>query len=699
MKKNNSLKMNKLLILGIIFLFGAIIVQLSHITLFTKVDGVNLTEFDNNRIKTKETLRAGRGTIYDVNGSILAKNVNSYTVIAYLSASRTTNPKNPEHVVNKEETAEKLAPIINMSKEDILALLNWNTYQVELGPGGRGITELKKEEIEKLDLPGIGFIRSTKRYYNMNNFASSIIGYARKDDNENINGEMGIEKQFNAELCGIDGYKEYQRDAYGYQIPNTPSLTKAPVNGQDVYLTIDNNIQLILENVVTNLTNNYDMDWVTISVMEAKTGRIVGSATNMGFNLNTLEDVKTYLNPLVSFAYEPGSTMKIFSFLAAMDNNMYDGNDTYKSGTIQVDNALIQDFNGVGWGTITYNTGFSYSSNVAATKLGLKLGNERLRNFYKKAGFGVKTGIELPNESAGKIAFKYRSELANASFGQGVMVTPIQLLQGLTIMANDGDMIKPYIVDKIVDEKGKVTYEGKRTVVRNVVSKANALYMRDMMRDVVYSNLTDARYYKANNITVIGKTGTAQIASNGGYLTGKYNFIRSFAGLFPYEDPEYAIYIATKQFVGPISVVAKNTATAIEEIAKYKDIVEVESSVDKTKVIKLDNYINTDVQKTVENLNNLGLKPIVIGDGNNVINQSPLKETKVLKGNKVFILTDYKGLKMPNMRGWTSSDVIGYCGLLGIRYNLNGYGKVIATSIEANTDIDINAELNVELGF
>ena len=134
-------------------------------------------------------------------------------------------------------------------------------------------------------------------------------------------------------------------------------------------------------------------------------------------------------------------------------------------------------------------------------------------------------------------------------------------------------------------------------------------------------------------------------------------------------------------------------------IAKYKDIVEVESSIDKTKVIKLDNYINTDVQKTVENLNNLGLKPIIIGDGNNVINQSPLKETKVLKGNKVFILTDYKGLKMPNMRGWTSSDVIGYCGLLGIRYNLNGYGKVIATSIEANTDIDINAELNVELGF
>ena len=699
MKKNNSLKINKLLILGIIFLFALIIGQLTHITLFTKVDGINLTEFDNNRIKTKETLRAGRGTIYDVNGSILAKNVNSYTVIAYLSSSRTTNPNNPEHVVDKEMTAEALAPLINMSKEDILSLLNWNTYQVELGPGGRGITELKKEEIEKLDLPGIGFIKSTKRYYNMNNFASSIIGYARKDSEDKITGEMGIEKQYDDILCGIDGYKEYQRDAYGYQIPNTPSLTQKPVNGQDIYLTIDNNVQLILENVVTNLTNNYSMDWITISVMEAKTGRIVGSATNLGFNLNTLDDVKSYLNPLVSFAYEPGSTMKIFSFLAAMDNNMYDGNDTYKSGTIQVDNALIQDFNTVGWGTISYNTGFSYSSNVAATKLGLKLGNDRLRNFYNKAGFGKKTGIELPNESAGKIAFKYRSELANASFGQGVMVTPIQLLQGLTIMANDGDMIKPYIVDHIVDENGKTTYEGKRTVVNNVVSKANAMYMKDMMKDVVYSNLTDARYYKANNITVIGKTGTAQIASNGGYLTGKYDVIRSFAGLFPYEDPEYAIYIAVKQFVGPISAVAKNTATAIEEIAKYKDIVEVESSVDASKVIKLGNLINTDVEKTVQNLSDAGLKPIVIGDGSRVINQSPLKNTTVLKGNKVFLLTDYSAVKMPNMHGWSSSDVIGYCGLLGIRYNLNGYGRVATTSIEAGSAIDINTELSVELSF
>ena len=699
MKINNSLKMNKLTILGIIFLFGAIIFQLIHVTLFTKTDGIDLTEFDKNRISSREILNASRGTIYDVNGSILAKNVNSYTVIAYLSSSRTKNANHPEHVVNKEETAEKLAPLINMEKEDILSLLNWNAYQVELGPGGRGITELKKEEIEALDLPGISFIKSTKRYYNMNNFASSIIGYARKNDNDEIVGEMGIEKQYNKQLSGTNGYKEYQKDAYGYQIPNTPSITQEPVAGQDIYLTIDNNIQLILENVVTNLTNNYEMEWVTISVMEAKTGRIVGSATNLGFNLNTLDNVKSYLNPLVSFAYEPGSTMKIFSFLAAMDNNMYNGNDTYKSGTIQVDNALIQDFNGVGWGTISYNTGFSYSSNVAATKLGLKLGNDKLRSFYQKAGFGKKTGIELPNESDGKIAFKYRSELANASFGQGIMVTPVQLLQGLTIMANDGDMIKPYIVDKIVDQKGNVTYQGKRTVVGNVVSKANAAAMRDMMKDVVYSNLTDARYYKANNITVIGKTGTAQIAENGSYLTGKYNFIRSFAGLFPYEEPEYAIYIATKKFVGPISAVAKNTATAIEEIAKYKDIVEVESTVDKTKIITLGNYINNNVSETIESLNNVGLKPIVIGNGNNVINQNPLKNALVLKGSKVFIITDYNEIKMPNMKGWTSAEVVSYCNLVGLHYNLNGYGHVVGTSIEAGSVIDLASELNVELSI
>ncbi len=697
MKKNNSLKMNKFIILAIVFLFGLIILKLIQVGLFKTVDDMDLTAFSNNRNTAKETLYATRGTIYDYNGDVLAKNVNSYTVIAYLSDSRTTNSNHPQHVIDKDMTAKALEPVLNMSYDLLMKLLSSDLYQVELGPNGRGITELKKEEIQALDLPGIDFIASSKRYYKMNSFASYLIGYARKNNDNVITGEMGIEKAYNDVLSGTDGFREYQKDAYGYQIPNTPSITKSPVSGADIYLTIDNNIQLILENVIANLKKDYQMDWLTISVMEAKTGRIVGSASTPSFNLNTLDDVKSYLNPLVSYQYEPGSTMKIFSFLAAMENNIYDGNKLYQSGTVNVADAVIKDFNNVGWGKISFDTGFSYSSNVAATYLALDLGNSKLRSFYEKCGFGSLTNIELPNETKGLINFKYKSELANASFGQGVTISPIQMLQALSIIANDGDMLKPYIIDRIVYSDGKIDKTAEKTIVRNVASKKNIDYMKNMMKDVVYSNLTDAKYYKANNITVIGKTGTAQIATSGGYLNGKYDYVRSFAGLFPYENPEYIIYYATSKFVGPISTVAKQVATAIEEIAKYKDIVEVESSLDETKIIKVSNYLNKPVEDVLELLNEQGIIPVVIGTGDKVSNQYPKADSIVLKGNKVFLKTNSNTILMPDITGYTSAEVVAWCNIIGLKYELNGYGKVVGSSIDIGSEINKNTKIVVNL--
>ena len=298
-----------------------------------------------------------------------------------------------------------------MTKEQVLKLLNQDLYQVELGPGGRGITELTKKEIEKLNLPGIDFIFSTKRYYKMGNFASYIIGYARPNDKEEISGEMGIEKYYNDKLKGKDGKKTYQQDAYGYQLPDNskhPVLIEEAEDGNDIYLTIDNNIQLIAENAVYNLADKNDLKWVTFSVMEAKTGAIVASASSPSFNLNTLDNIESYLNPLTSYTYEPGSTMKIFSFMAAIENGIYNGEDTFDSGTIKLkDKTVIKDFNNVGWGKISYNKGFAYSSNVAATLLAQKLGTKKLKTFYENLGFGKNTGIELPGELPGKINFNY----------------------------------------------------------------------------------------------------------------------------------------------------------------------------------------------------------------------------------------------------------------------------------------------------
>ena len=217
-----------------------------------------MKNFVSSRNTRKKVVYAKRGTIYDVTGNTLAQTVNSYTVIAYLSESRSEGFKNPQHVVDKEKTAKELSPILGMSEESILLLLNRNAYQVELGPGGRGISELKKEQIQELDLPGISFISSYKRYYQNDDFSSYILGYVRATDDGELIGEMGIESYYNDMLKGEDGYTIYQQDINGYKMPNTREEKKESVDGVDIYLTIDSNIQFFTEKYVKEACKEYN---------------------------------------------------------------------------------------------------------------------------------------------------------------------------------------------------------------------------------------------------------------------------------------------------------------------------------------------------------------------------------------------------------------------------------------------------------
>ena len=377
----------------------------------------------------------------------------------------------------------------------------------------------------------------------------------KANDDGKITGEMGIENYYNYELEGVDGSSTYETDAYGYRLPNSTEKRIEPKQGKDIYLTIDSNIQMFLEQAVQGLSDNNKMSWLTFTIADAKTGAILGSASNPTFNLNK-QDMKSYLDPMVSYQYEPGSTMKIYAFLAAMETGKYNGNDKYQTGELQAGDTTIHDFNEVGWGTITYDEGFARSSNTAAGRLALKIGAEKLRNFYERAGIGKKTDITLPGEVEGTIKFTYDSEIATAAFGQGITTTPIQNIQALTMIANDGVMLKPYIVDKIVDPNTKeVVFQGGREELGQVASKESIDKIRQLMSDAIYLDLTDARYYKPNNIKIIGKTGTANIPSpNGGYLpassTNPLNYVRSFAALFPAENPTYVMYVSVKQFNG-----------------------------------------------------------------------------------------------------------------------------------------------------
>lgn len=700
MKKNSRIfSIIKISKIATIFLFVVILLKLTYVAISPKVDGIDLNTFALSRTTATKTIEASRGTIYDINNEVLATNVRSYTVIAYLDESRTSDEANPRHVVDKETTAEKLSPLINMTPKQILKLLNTkNVYQVELGPGGRNITELIKEEIEALDLPGIDFIKSTKREYPNGDFASYIIGYAKKNDEGSIVGELGIEGKYNNELTGTNGKTIYQKDAYGYRIANTPEVTEEAKNGYDIYLTLDSNIQLYLENAIKEI-ENFNIDWATLTIADAKTGAIVGSTSSPSYNPNIL-NITDYNNPLVSYTYEPGSTMKIYSFMAAIEEGLYKGDELYQSGSIQVSDYNISDWNKEGWGKITYDKGFTYSSNVAAVLLSQKLGKEKLLDYYKKFGFGKKTGIELSNEYDGKIKFNYESELATASYGHGITTTPIQNIQALTSLSNGGTILKPYIISKIVDNEGNVVYEGKRTELTKVVSSNTVKKMMDLMDETVNSKdtaVTGYRYH-TDKLTLIGKTGTANYTQNGKYVSGQYSTFRSFAGLFPKDDPKYIIYVSVKKFQGAPSSLGNIIKKMVESVVTYKNLSDKDSNVDESKVINIASYINQGKNETVKLLEKYGLCPIVIGDGEYIINQYPSTNSSVLYGSKVFLVTNGNNITMPNVIGWTHNEINTFAKLIKINYNIDGYGKVINTNIPEGSIIDLNNDLLVELG-
>lgn len=697
MKKRVTVKTNKFVLLIVAFLFLTAIARLIYVSISSNIDGINLKKFASSRNTTKKELYASRGTIYDSNNDALALSVNSYTLIAYLSEKRTIDENNPMHVVDKDYTAEKLAEILKADKKDILKYLNKDAYQVEFGTIGKDLTETVKKKIDDLELPGIDFITGNQRYYKMGDFASYIIGYAkRNEESGEITGELGLESYYNKELSGKDGYIEYQRDAKGYALPNTPTYTVEAVSGSDLYLTIDSNVQLITENALTELKNEYESEWAIFTVMDAKTGAIVASSTYPSFNPNDLNTLTSYLNPLVSYEYEPGSTMKTFSWSSAVEEGWYKGSDTFKSGSIDVADVTIKDVNKVGWGTISYDTGFAYSSNVGATNLALKLGTEKLSYYYDRFGFGKKTGIELSGEVNGNIKMKYKSELATAAFGQGITVTPIQLMQAYTSIVNDGIMLKPYVVKKIVNSKGQVTYEGKKEEIGRVMTRETSQKMQELMTKVNYEGLY--KMWQPTTVSMMIKTGTAQMPSpKGGYLTGDYDYILSLAGIFPVENPKYIIYIAVSKLHGPQKAIANAVVKAVDSIASYAKITETEKEISDTSIITLDNYSSKNISEVKENLEKIGIKVITIGSGKYIINQYPKDNTKIVKNSKVFLVTNSEEYLMPNILSWSISDVLTYAKLTGIKVEYEGYGYVYSQSIAENTKFKKDDVLKVSL--
>lgn len=680
----------------LVFIF-VLYLQYLYLSLSSNVYGINMQEFANNRNTYSSTLYAKRGTIYDVQGDILATDVSSYTVIAYLDESRTGSSSTLYHVQDKQKTAEALSPLLNMDVDTLLELLNKDAYQVELGPGGRGISEVLKKQIEELNLPGIDFIESYKRFYPNGDFASYLIGYAKKNEVmvnnklENImQGELGIEVKYDDILKGTNGYIAYQQDRYGYKIPDTPEENVPAINGSDIYLTIDANIQRILEAEADKIVESYDPEWLTVTIMDAKTGDILGSVSEPSFDPNIL-NITNYENPLTSFVYEPGSVMKIFTYMCAIEKGTYVGNQTYMSGNIDIEGTKIYDWNKYGWGEITYDHGFEMSSNVGTVNMMQNfLTKDDLKQCLTSYGFGSPTNIELPRELSGSLVFNYPVEVAAASYGQGITTTHIQQLQALSIIANDGYMLKPNIISKIVKD-GEVTYERQVTKSDRIVSEQTVEKIKELMYNAV-NNVEGGAIgtaYIVDGLDVIGKTGTAEIADleNGGYLTGWLDSIYSFSGMFPKDDPEIIIFASIKRPNNGSNIGLKTMSNAImESIGKYLGLIGGDS-IDTNKSFQIGSYINLNTNDVKESLENKGLDVIVLGNGDRIINQYPINTT-LLQGDKIFLLTNDSNIKMPSLIGYTKIECISLLNLLNVDYEFEGYGYVTEQSIKVGESIN-----------
>ena len=708
-KRRNNIKYGKLLIICSLFLFGLMIFRLVQLSTAKEIDDVSLQDLASKRTTRTDKLEAKRGTIYSVNKDVLAQNVTSYKLIAYLSSSRTTNKNKPQHVVDKEQTAEKLAPILGMEKDDVLKYLNKeNLYQTEFGSRGRGLTEIQKQEIENLNLPGLDFVESYKRYYPKGNFLSYTLGYAttKIDDEGNslISGKMGLELYYDNILKGEDGFVTYQKDLKGYRISGTNEVRKEAVQGKDIYLTIDSNVQFFVEQALTNCKNNFGYEWFTMVIMDAKTGKILGLSSNPNFDLNTRENITNYLDLTIALPYEPGSTMKTFTYMAAMENGVYDGTKTYKSGVyVTSDGTEIGDWNRNGWGYITYDKGYALSSNVGVINLLHNFMNSAmLRQYYKRLGFGKKTGITLPNESTGKLGFKYETEVYNAGFGQGITTTPLQNVQAMTPLTNDGMLLKPYIVDKIIDPStGETIYTGKRTEKDRVASTQTVQKMISLMDDTVNGIGNTGSGYRIDSGELIGKTGTAQIArdNGGGYMNGQEDIISSFSGVYPKSDPRFIIYASVKR---PSGGSQKGISTAVKEVvgnlSKYYGTEVNETQGEEIVTYKLPSLENKKIDDAKTTLTNSKIyNQVIIGGGNKVINQYPLKDSVVTSKDRVFLVTNDSNLKLMDLAGYSSKEAKGILETLGMKVKLTGNGYVTWQSVPPDTVITPGMEIELTL--
>jgi len=691
------------------FSFILFIQRFAYISMNKRYDGVNLVQRTKQKYEKVTQVNAKRGDVLDVNGDMIAGDSTIYNIYAIIDHKSTTISGKKNYVSDKEQAATELSKYLPLSKKQLVKYLtpkNKKQYQVEFGQAGRGLSIEIKRKISALNIPGIHFIELPSRSYPNGVFATNLVGITKADNandqDSNISGVMGIEKYFNKMLSGHNGKRITKVDFNGNELPNSQVIEKNSADGSSIYLTINSRIQQYAEILAQTTEEKYEPKDLQILVMNAKTGAIEAATQRPTFNPTTGKGLSnSWRDTLVEDQFEPGSVMKILTLSASIDSGNYDPNELYKSGSVEVGGRTISDWNNAGWGYIPLSEAFPRSSNVGMVKLEEKMGSKTWMNYMNRFKLGKKTGISLPGEVAGGVSFEHASDQAMTSFGQSVNVNTIQMLQAFSAIANGGEMIKPQIVSKIVDsDTGKTTKQYKREVVGKPIKSSTAKQVQKAMRQVVTKNYGTGLVYNIPGVKVGVKTGTAQIASpEGGYMTGSNNYIFSVAGMIPYDDPNYIVYITMRQPQKMTESPEKILSEVFNPLVK-RLVSQGQSPTNTTEAgsqyVNIPSLLDKSTKDALAKIKKLNLQSGVIGTGDKVVQQLPGSGEKVMPGQRIVLLTN-GAMTMPDLSGWSKNDVLKFAEITGKKVDIKGDGYVVEQSVKSGHVINDSGKIIVTL--
>lgn len=616
----------------IVLLFIFIILRVAFIQL---VSYEKLSMLANDLWSRDLPIEADRGLILDRNGVVLADNLTTTSLVLI-----------PNQIEDKDDTSQKLADILGITKEEMDKHVNKITSIERVHPEGRRLSYEIADQISSLELPGVYLVKESKRYYPYGEALSHVLGYVGIDNQ----GLSGLELEYDEYLTGESGAIKYFSDAKGNKL-ELSDIYVAPTSGMNLQLTIDYNIQMSLERELDNAVKAFNPDMALAVVMNPNTGEILAMSSRPTYDPNNYQNYTMEVlsrNLPIWASYEPGSTFKIATFAAALEENLIDMDNDYfyDSGSVHIGGARIGCWKAGGHGEQTFLQVLQNSCNPGFVKLGQMLGKEKLFSYLDLFGFGSKTGIDLNGEGEG-IIFSLDKvgelELVTTAFGQGVSVTPIQQVTAVSSIVNGGNLYQPYVVKGILEpETNTIIQETEPTLIRKTISEETSLKMRRALESVVALGGGKAAYI--DGYRVGGKTGTAQKVENGKYMDG--NYIMSFMSVVPSNNPEAVLYIALDNPKNT-ALLSSYTTTPIArrillDIIDALDIEKQEGQIEKDytwqdkiyyEVPNVEGWEVKDAKKVLTNW-----KIEYVGSGNKVISQSPNAGERLAADETIVLL-------------------------------------------------------------